>query len=156
KPMVADKQPGDVVLELDLDPYERSFRHTSTHLMMPAINEAEIWQALDAGRAYVAFDWLGDPTGFRYAAFQGETQFPLGSQVAWNAEQPLQLRAAAPLPGLLKLVRNGEVIQEVRGRALQHEVSEPGVYRLEVWLLVAEELRPWILSNPIYIGPPSE
>ena len=33
--LVAGKKPGDVLLDVDLDPYERSFRHVSTHLLLP-------------------------------------------------------------------------------------------------------------------------
>jgi hypothetical protein len=30
-------------------------------------------------------------------------------------------------------------------------VTEAGVYRIEVWLEVGGEMRPWIYSNPIRI-----
>lgn len=157
RPLIAGKMPGDTVLELDLDPYERSFRHVSTHLLLPEVTRDEVWQALQAGRAYVSFDWLGDPTGFRYVAQRGDRRWQMGaeltdSELSSGADDgPLELVAAAPLPGLFKLVRDGEVIGEERSANFRYEVTEPGIYRLEVWLIVAEELRPWILSNPIYI-----
>ena len=37
KALVGDKKPGELVFELDLDPYARSFRHVSTHLLMHEI-----------------------------------------------------------------------------------------------------------------------
>ena len=32
-------------------------------------------------------------------------------------------------------------------------VDKAGNYRVEVWLTLAGEARPWILSNPIYVRP---
>lgn len=149
KPLAANKQPGDIVLEFDLDPYERSFRHVSTHLLMPELNEQEVWSALRAGRAYVAFDWFCDPTGFVFQGVRDGERYPLGSEV--TGPEGLKLQVAAPLPGIVKIIRNGQVIREDRARRLDFDVADEGVYRAEVWLNVAGELRPWILSNPIYV-----
>ena len=151
KGLVANKKPGDTVLEVDMDPYERSFRHVSTHLLLPELNEMEVWSALRAGRAYVAFDWLCDPTGFVFQAKRGDERFPMGSQIVDPAG--LKLETAAPLPGIVKLIRDGKVLREDRSSKFEFEVTEPGIYRIEYWLNVAGELRPWILSNPIYIRP---
>jgi hypothetical protein len=151
RPLVKDRKPGDVVLELDIDPYERSFHHVSTHLLMPELSQQAVWDALKAGRAYVGFDWIADPTGFAFVAADGDTSYPLGSEV--KLCPGLTLRAEAPLAGLFKLVRNGQVIKEDRVRRFEFAVTEPGIYRLEVWQNLAGELRPWILSNPIYIRP---
>lgn len=149
KPMIKDKQPGDTILELDLDPYERSFHFVSTHLLMNELTETAVWDALKSGRAYVAFDWIADPTGFACIARSGDKTFPLGSEVA--LADGLQLEVEAPLPALFKVVRNGEVVKEERTRRLEFPVAGAGNYRVEGWLNVAGELRPWILSNPIYV-----
>jgi PHP domain len=149
KPMMAGKQPGDLAFELDLDPYERSFRHVSTHLLMKEVTRDNVWEALKAGRAYVAFDWIADPTGFVFRADRGDDSWPIGGEVPGAAG--VRLRAAAPLSSTFKLVRNGKVIAEREGTALDETIDEPGVYRVEVWQNLAGEPRPWILSNPIYV-----
>ncbi|HVU90326.1 MAG TPA: PHP domain-containing protein [Pirellulales bacterium] len=149
KPMVSGKQPGDLVFELDLDPYERSFRHVSTHLLMKQLTHDSVWDALKGGRAYVAFDWMGDPTGFVFQADRDNETWTIGGEVP--GPNDLRLRAAAPLAGKLKLIRNGEVVAEQDGSTLEHAVSEAGVYRVEVWLNLAGEPRPWILTSPIYV-----
>lgn len=161
KPLIGNKQPGDRIMEMDLDPYERSFRHVSTHLLMRDLNKEEVWQALKAGRAYVSFEWLADPTGFRFEARQGDQSWPMGGQITLAGDQPASQRtglnqplivsSVAPLPALYKLYRNGQVVKEGRGRMFDSEITQPGVYRVEAWLLVADELKPWILSNPIYV-----
>jgi len=151
KPMLAGKQPGDLVFELDLDPYERSFRHVSTHLLMKEVNRDNVWEAMKAGRAYVAFDWMADSTGLVFRADRREESWPLGGEVPGAAG--VRLRAAAPLPGTFKLVRDGKLVTESDGTTFEQPIDEPGIYRIEVWLSMAGEPRPWILSNPIYVRP---
>jgi hypothetical protein len=149
KLLIAGKKPGDLILDLDLDPYARSFRHVSTHLFLKEVNEAEVRLALGTGRAYVAFDWIADPTGFVYRADRDAENWPIGSELSFV--ESLHLRAEAPLEGHFKLVRDGDVVLEQSGPAIDFEVDKPGVYRVEVWLNLAGEDRPWILSNPIYV-----
>jgi hypothetical protein len=149
KLLSAGKKPGEVIWELDLDPYVRSFRHVSTHLLLEAVTENQVWQALSRGRAYVAFDWLADPTGFVYRAERGAENWPIGSEVAFAKD--LRLRAEAPLEGRFKLVRDGKLVRDQNGPTLDYPVHKPGVYRVELWLTLAGEDRPWILTNPIYV-----
>jgi hypothetical protein len=149
KLLTASRKPGELLFELDLDPYARSFRHVSTHLLLNEVNENSVRQALADGRAYVAFDWLADPTGFVYRADQDNDTWPIGSEVPFTGG--LRLRAEAPLEGRFKLIRNGETVLDKTGVGFDFLVNEPGVYRVEVWLTVAGEDRPWILTNPIYV-----
>jgi hypothetical protein len=147
--LTVGKKAGDLVFELDLDPYVRSFRHVSTHLLASDISEHEVRQALAQGRAYVAFDWIADPRGFVYCAERGAENWPIGSEVAFAED--LYLRAEAPLAAHFKLVRDGEIALEHTGPAFEFQVDKPGIYRVEAWLNLAGESRPWILTNPIYV-----
>lgn len=152
--LVGNSKPGDVILKVDMDPYERSFRHVSTHLWTKSFDKEGVWEALEAGRAYIAFDWICDPTGFRYQAerdVEGEPRIePMGSRIDFGPG--LRLRADAPLPCKFRLVRDGRVAYEQEGKdAMSYDVDAPGVYRVEAFLAVGPEERPWILSNPIYI-----
>lgn len=149
KPLVGNKQPGDVIFELDLDPYARSFRHVSTHLLLDEVTPEDVWEALGASRAYVAFDWIADPTGFVYQAVCGDKTWPMGAEVP--LAEGLRLRAEAPLAGQFKLLRDGKVIVDQQAGALDVALEEAGVYRVEVWQPLAGEARPWILTNPIYV-----
>ncbi|MGD9648642.1 MAG: hypothetical protein AB7U73_23225 [Pirellulales bacterium] len=45
------------------------------------------------------------------------------------------------------------MIKEDRAREFEFALDEPGIYRLEVFENLAGELRPWILTNPIYVRP---
>lgn len=145
------KKAGETIFEFRLDPYASSLGYVSTHLLATELSEAAVRETLQAGRAYVAFDWIADPRGFDFAAVTPSGRNEMGSEVANSAE--LRLQAAAPLAVHWKLFRNGAVLAESDGDRLEQAVQEPGVYRLEAWLEVAGEPLLWILSNPIYVRP---
>jgi hypothetical protein len=146
-----DKKSGDVLFKIVLDPYEKSLRHVGTHLLMTELSKSAAWEALEAGRAFVAFDWLADSTGFDFAATSPAHRYEMGSRVPFSKD--LTLRARAPLPVKWRVVRNGNVIANGNGRSIEHAVAEPGNYRVEAWLNVAGEEMIWILSNPVYVRP---
>ncbi len=143
------KKVGDVLFQARLDPYENSLRHVGTHLLLKELSEKAVWEALEAGRAYVAFDWLADATGFDFAAQSGKERHEMGSRLTFKAG--LKVHARAPLPVKWKLLRQGKVVAEANGRTLVAPVTQPGIHRVEAWLEIAGEPMIWILSNPLYI-----
>jgi hypothetical protein len=149
QPLRKNKKVGDVLFQIRLDPYENSLRHVGTHLFLTDLNTRAVWGALTAGRAFVAFDWLADATGFDFTIQSHSGRHEMGSRVPFAPG--LRLRARAPLPVQWKLVRNGKLHTEAAGRTFDLPVTEPGIYRAEAWLRVAGENMIWILSNPIYI-----
>lgn len=153
--MIKDKKPGDIAMKMQLDPYERSLHHVSTHLLMPALDQDSVWKALRGGNAYVAFDWMADPTGFVFQLEHEDDRYLMGSRLPLDtgAGHPWKLRVAATLPCTIKIVKDGIVVHEVTDRSTELEINEPGIYRTECWLDLAGEARPWILSNPIYVRP---
>jgi hypothetical protein len=148
-PLPKGKKAGDIIYQCRLDPYENSLRHVGTHLLMKEQTEKTVWEALESGRAFVAFDWLADASGFEFAAVSATARHEMGSRVPFAPG--LQLQAEAPLPVSWKLLRDGKVVAEATGRKLDYAVKEPGNYRVEAWLTVAGEKMIWVLSNPIYV-----
>jgi hypothetical protein len=142
-----DPIPGQDLLKLRLDPYDISFGYVSTHLMVRSVTEKECFEALTHGRCYVAFDWLSDATGFRFTARDGRRPLEMGDE---TMARNLTLRAETPIPAELRLLRDGAEIARESGSRLEQAVNEPGVYRVEAWVTVDGEARPWIYSNPIY------
>jgi hypothetical protein len=146
------RKPGDILARLDFDPYYRSFRNSSTHVLAPRLNEPAIRAALKAGHAFVAHDWMCDATGFRFDALDanGNRVAILGDEVRWSSG--LNLTAKLPAPGYVRLLRHGEEIAHAEdATSFESAVKGPGVYRLEAWLELDGEHRPWIYSNPIYV-----
>ncbi|MEQ1830760.1 MAG: PHP domain-containing protein [Pirellula sp.] len=140
---------GTELFRMQIDPYENSLRHVGTHLLMKELSVDATWESLNSGRAFVAFDWLADSTGFDFVAMQSEGRIEMGSQADWKPNT--KFRAVATHSVQWRLKRNGKSIYETTGLALTHDVAEPGVYRVEAWLNVADREHAWILSNPIYL-----
>src|SRR5207237_3408305 len=62
-----------------------------------------------------------------------------------------RLTAITPVAAKLRLFHKDEMIQETTGTNLTFEAKEPGAYRMEAWLPIDGEDRPWIYSNPVYL-----
>jgi hypothetical protein len=151
-PGPANAKAGAILFQLRLDPYENSLRHVGTHLLMTELSQPAVWEALEHGRAFVAFDWTADATGFDYAAVTAAGRHEMGSRVTLAPD--LRLVGQSPLPARWRLIKSGKLHAESTGTALDVRVTEPAIYRVELSLDIAGEERTWILSNPIYVVRP--
>jgi hypothetical protein len=150
--MTKGHKSGDILARLDTDPYAVSFRNSATHVLAPRLDEPTLRAALKAGHAYVAHDWMGDATGFRFVATdaRGKQAAVMGDEVP--LAEGLTLTARLPLPAYVRLLRYGKEITKSDGKAeFTFAVREAGAYRLEAWLELDGEPRPWIYANPIYV-----
>jgi len=152
-------QPGDVIAQIDLDTYYRSFRTVSTHILAPELTEPAVRAALRAGHAYVSHEWMCDPAGFRFVALDkasatSDAPEPsnfhiMGDQVPYDTD--LVLVAEFPVECTIRMIKNGDVFAKTDGARIEHAPDGPGAYRVEGWLRVDGEDRVWIYSNPIYM-----
>ena len=147
-----DAHQNQIFQGVTFDPYEVSFRNLTTHILARELTEREVRAALRDGHAYVAHDWLCDPTGFAFGAVNNLGVFPMGDPAIVLKET--RLMALTPVAAKLKLFQNGKIIEETTGTNLTYSVTEPGTFRMEAWLEVAGEERPWIYSNPVYLRAP--
>ncbi len=131
------------------DPYEVSFRNVSTHILARELSDDAVREALRDGRAYVAHDWLCDPAGFSFTATNGAEVFEMGDRVPLLPAT--RLMARLPATALIKLIHNGAVVFKSNGDSVDYAPTEPGPYRLEAWLEIDGEERPWIYANPIFL-----
>jgi len=143
----SDSPPGTKLMEFRLDPYERSFRYVSTHILAPELSEEAIRRELARGRVYVAFDWMADPTGSAFLVEGKGVRATLGDEVPWK--KGLQLRVALPLKAQVRLIRNGQEIARKEGADVSFPLSGKGACRIEAWLTLGNEQRPWIYTNHI-------
>jgi hypothetical protein len=132
--------------------YRRSFRFIRTHVLCDEAPNGElehdreqVYGALRTGRCYIAVDSVAPATGFRFDA----DDLPMGAEAPAGPRRTL--RARVPLPARLSLLRDGVEVAGAVGDALEHEVEEPGVYRVEAYRRAKGRERTWILSNPIYL-----
>jgi hypothetical protein len=147
---------GKPLLELKLDPYERSFQVVRTHVLLErsqALNEENLLNALAHGHAYVSFDILCDAGGFRFHATNGAEQKLMGDEIALGSG--VRLGVETPVRSRITLVRNGQVVREEKeADKFEWTTDEAGVYRVVCYLpqLPAPlDAKPWIISNPIYV-----
>lgn len=131
------------------DPYEVSFRNVSTHILARELSDEAIRESLRAGRVYVAHDWLCDASGFSFTAASGGQTFEMGDRVPMLPDT--RLTARLPIQAIVKVIHNGETVFETTGDSASFSPKEPGAYRLEAWLQVEGELRPWIYANAIWL-----
>jgi acetyl esterase/lipase len=131
------------------DPYEVSFLSDTTHILARELTDASIRESLRNGHVYVAHDWLCDPTGFSFVASNSNGVYDLGDTVPMRNNT--RLVATLPIAAKIKLIKDGAVISETEGTTMSFTAKDPGAYRLEAWLAVDGEDRPWIYASPIYL-----
>jgi len=62
-----------------------------------------------------------------------------------------RVTAVTPLAARLRLFLDGALVSETTGTNLTFEAKDSGPYRVEAWLNVDGEDRPWIYSGPVYL-----
>ena len=150
-------------------PYAYLFGAVRTHLLMAealakdlATAKQQVLNALGTGHCFVAYDTIGDTTGFRFGASVPEGQILFssatsqdevmqGDEVSLGGLKLIQLYATTPSRCEIRLLKDGQVITTVRGQRLVHTATEPGVYRVECYKVHKTRWRGWIFSNPIYV-----
>lgn len=138
--------------------YEYCFRAVNTHILTTepfnhdvSHDRALVYEALAAGRAWVAYDMAGVTDGFRFVAASGDASATLGDSLS-SAGQPVTFHVEMPEPAYIKLIRAGQgVVAEAEGTDLTYATSMPGAYRVEVWKSWWLKPRGWVFSNPVYI-----
>jgi len=147
---------GRQVLGIKLDPYERSFRTVHTHVLIEsnqALTNETLTAAIAAGRCYLGFDLFGDSTGFLFTAQNNSESKMMGDEI--SLVDGVNLNVATPQAARIVLLRDGIKVQEESGAShREFSVTEPGAYRVEVYLPQLPKPvsdQPWIISNPIYI-----
>jgi hypothetical protein len=135
-----------------IDRYDLIFRVLNMHVLAASLTEESIIAALREGRCFASFGLLADASGFQFRArgvLNGAQRALMGEVL--KLEPGLVLEVQSPIPAAIILMRDGVPIRREEGRLLRHGVDRPGVYRVEVSLMVVDRWRPWIFANPIYV-----
>ncbi len=142
-------------------PYKVSFKLIRTHVLIPAEAAApaeernrESFSALkDAllknlayGRMFISNYYLGDARGFRLSVHTTEGEIGMGDTVSWKGKECV-MEVSSPLPGSIRLIRNGKQYAGEKGKKALFRLTEEGVYRVEVH----RKHKFWIISNPVWM-----
>jgi len=112
----------------------------------------QIISALRKGNCYISFDSLQKGTDFKFYATSDGHLYLMGSKLAYKYGILLHIKVPAKQQ-LIRLIHNGQVIVEKYTDHLEFHPEKSGVYRAEVhYKPLCRSPRPWIYSNPIYLG----
>jgi hypothetical protein len=140
-----------LINSLEIFPYEMLFSTTLTHVLTEefthnaARDAAMVKEALCAGRCYMGYHVIGDPTGFRFFA-QTDCECVEMGDSAPLFRRP-RLTVELPAEGEARLIANGRIAGRGYGRRNEFTPEVPGAYRVEV----RRRGEPWIFSNHIYL-----
>ncbi len=138
-------------------PYEFHFRAINTHVILPrplgseaASDTSMILEALRQGHCYIGYDLPSPTRGFSFTAHGLHQTAQMGDELDRKGGVTFKIRL--PLKTECRLLRDGKPVRTWH----QHELctyitSEPGVYRVEVYIRYLGRQRGWIFSNPVYV-----
>jgi len=138
-------------------PYEFHFRTVNTHVFIPEpltgdvpTDKKMIYEALSAGRCFVAYDLPMSTRGFTFKAKGLEQEVIMGEEI--SVKGGVTLQAHLPTQAEIRLIKDGKQIGVwKKSYAFTYSATEPGVYRVEVHRNYLGKKRGWIYSNPIYV-----
>jgi hypothetical protein len=138
-------------------PYEDHFRAVNNHLLLPTplsddVAEAKraIYEALSRGRSFIGYDLPAPTRNFRFSAQGRDGSVWMGEEISAKNGVTLQIRL--PRPAECRLIKDGKVTKTWQKRdTIAHITTEPGIYRVEVYIDYLGMSRGWIFSNPIYV-----
>jgi hypothetical protein len=144
-------------LHRTLFPYEFHFQSVNNHLLIETPLKGDLFEdrrlildALRQGRSFIGYDLPAPTRGFRFTAQCGNGLAQMGEEITAGPGVTFQVRL--PLRTECRLLKNGEVIKTWQTKDLcTYITSEPGVYRVEVYIHYMGRRRGWIFSNPIYV-----
>ncbi len=142
-------EPERKLFGVQLDPYERSARFVNTHILARELTEPAILDSLRAGRAFIGFDMIADSSSFRWFASNKEAAALMGEAMPFS--KGMSLHARSPLPCRFTVVKDGGVVHQWEGRAIDWVPSRAGKYRVEAELKVEDDWVPWVYTNPIHL-----
>jgi len=143
-------------LQRVLFPYEYLFRCVNTHVLTEGPltgdvtrDRALLYAALKSGRTWVGYDLPHSTRGFSFVARSGAARVTVGEEL--KRLGAVTLAVTLPAPGEIRLLRDGKLIQRVKGRELSYTSADAGIYRVEVYRRFHGRRVGWIFSSPIYI-----
>jgi len=148
-------------LPVTIFPYHYLCRTINTYICLReplSINfdraKKQVYSALKDGRCYVSLDQIHSGEGFTFTACRPQApddEVLMGETLCFNEEWVLRSRAPSSC-SIIRLFRNGSLIEQRKAPAMSFKPTMPGTYRIEVYYRpLLGRPRPWLYSNPIYL-----
>jgi len=139
-------------LRLTIFPYKVQLKSLRTHLILDRplsrdLDEArkQVYGAIRDCRVFVSNYRWGEARDFLFRIQSGPNPAVCGDEVGLTGDTRADV--SAPLSGRIRLIADGCVIAEQKGKTLTTAVNRPGLYRVEVY----RGKKGWIFSNHIRV-----
>jgi hypothetical protein len=136
--------------------YKHLFRASNPHILTKEVfnrqldhDKKVIYEALQEGHCFTAYDWLGDTRGFRFTARSCAAEVIMGDEITLQGQ--IGLEVSSPKRAHIRLLRDGTIVAQTRGKKLRYTTKEQGVYRVEAYRRYLFRKRGWVFTNPIYV-----
>ena len=133
-------------------PYKVQFQSLRTHLLLkePLSSDnsqakRQVVQAIRGCHLFISNYRRGDARGFSFYAESSGRFARAGDSVSLKGGVRIHVRT--PRECRIRLLCDGKLISEKRGRTLEHPVSQPGNYRVEAY----RGKKGWIFSNHVRV-----
>ena len=138
-------------------PYEFHFRCVNNHLLLPKPLTGDVFEdsnlildTLRNGNLFIGYDLPASTRGFRFTAHGAEQVVTMGEEISSKGGITFQIKL--PQRAECCLLKDGKPLKTWTNRDLcTHITTDPGVYRVEVFIVYKGLRRGWIYSNPIYV-----
>ncbi len=139
-------------------PYEFHFRAINNHIIIPqplgtdgASDTSMILDSLRHGHCFIGYDRPAPTRGFSFTACGFESSALMGDEL--NSKGGITFQIRLPRVAECILLKDGKPVRTWRKHDLcTYITTEPGVYRVEVYIDYLGRRRGWIFSNPIYVN----
>lgn len=139
-------------------PYEFHFSTINTHVLLPrplgpdaASDTSLILEALRQGHCFIGYDLPAPTRGFSFIASGLESIAQMGDDLSSKGGVTFQIRL--PMRTECVLLKDGKPVHIWHRHDLcTYITTEPGVYRVEVYIHYLGMKRGWIFSNPVYVA----
>jgi predicted metal-dependent phosphoesterase TrpH len=159
-------EPADRDVSLRVPSYEAAFRAFALRVGVKrrtgdaAADASQLLAGLRAGHVYTVIDAFARPAPVTFTATGGGSRAIMGDALPSASDVLIEAAVPAARGVVLQLIRDGRAVAAADGNTLRyvHQASaRRAVYRLEAFLQDAPGTPqfPWIVTNPIYVGPPA-
>ena len=114
----------------------------------------QVYEALRKGRFYNSVHAAAHANGFRFWGEKGAEKILMGSETSLSSPLTLYIQAPFSFGVEIHLIHDGKNIYQSTDENSSYFASQPGTYRVEVYLKERSPLSkniPWIISNPIFL-----
>jgi hypothetical protein len=140
--------------------YKHLFQVSNLHILTEEVFDGQldhdkrvIYDALKKGHCFTAYDLLSDTQGFRFTARSGTAEAIMGDEITLQSQ--VLFEVSSPQRAHIRLLRDGTIVADTRGKKLHYAAREQGVYRVEAYRRYLFRKRGWVFTNPIYVRAPN-